>query len=499
MMKTLSSRRISSAIASRNASRTVSATMAVPWGISRQKSFAGSLNPAAGAGGGAVATRATGSAPLAGAGGARASSPSSAITAIGVLTATLSVPPGTRIFASVPSSTASTSIVALSVSISARTSPERTASPSFFSHFASLPCSIVGESAGMRMFVAIWCPCNGIARFFLCRLSQNAGPYLSRVRLRFARGKFRGLGDDRADRRIDLLEIVFAGLLARQQARADLFDRITLLAHFLHFVLRPVFRRIRHRMAAIAIGLHFEDHRAIACPAPFGGASGGGLHRAHIHAVDPFARNVEGLAAFGKIGQRRRPRDGRAHGVAVILDNIDDRQFPEFRHVETLVDLTLVRRAVAEISEASVAIAAITVGERQPAAERHLRPHDAMAPVKMLCLRKHVHGAALPFRGAAPPPGQFRHDGLGVHATSKHMAMIAVAGDGLVAFHRRHHDSGDDRLLTNVEMAKTADETHAIHLPRFFLEPADEEHVAKGGEFLFLAESGAVRARVLCF
>ena len=122
-----------------------------------------------------------------------------------------------------------------------------------------------------------------------------------------------------------------------------------------------------------------------------------------------------------------------------------------------------------------------------------------MAPVKMFCLRKHVHGAALPFRGAALAPGQFRHDGLGVHAASKHMAMIAVAGDGLIAFRRRHYDAGDDRLLTNVEMAKTADETHAIHLPGFFLEPADEQHVAKGGQFLFLAESGAVRARVLRF
>ena len=105
----------------------------------------------------------------------------------------------------------------------------------------------------------------------------------------------------------------------------------------------------------------------------------------------------------------------------------------------------------------------------------------------------------MPFEAPLPPPGQFGHDGFGVHAASEHMAMIAVAGDGLIAFRRRHYDAGDDRLLTNVEMAKTADQTHAIHLPRFFLEPADEEHVAKGGQFLFLAESGAVRARVLCF
>jgi hypothetical protein len=50
---------------------------------------------------------------------------------------------------SVPSSTASTSIVALSVSISAITSPDETFSPSFFAHFANLPSVIVGESAGI--------------------------------------------------------------------------------------------------------------------------------------------------------------------------------------------------------------------------------------------------------------------------------------------------------------------------------------------------------------
>mgnify|MGYP003694193903 CR=1 FL=1 len=50
---------------------------------------------------------------------AEASSPSPRIMAIGVLTATSLVPSGTRILPSVPSSTASTSMVALSVSISA--------------------------------------------------------------------------------------------------------------------------------------------------------------------------------------------------------------------------------------------------------------------------------------------------------------------------------------------------------------------------------------------
>src|SRR5262249_27215473 len=46
-------------------------------------------------------------------------------------------------------------MVALSVSISAITSPALTASPSFLSHLARLPFSIGGESAGMRMLIGM--------------------------------------------------------------------------------------------------------------------------------------------------------------------------------------------------------------------------------------------------------------------------------------------------------------------------------------------------------
>src|SRR5712671_6607190 len=86
------------------------------------------------------------------------SSPSAASTAIGALTATSAVPSGTRIFAITPSSIASYSMVALSVSISARMSPALTLSPSFLSHLAMLPFSMVGDSAGIRMLIGIDAP-----------------------------------------------------------------------------------------------------------------------------------------------------------------------------------------------------------------------------------------------------------------------------------------------------------------------------------------------------
>src|SRR5208283_133237 len=84
-----------------------------------------------------------------------ASSPSPAIKPMTLLTGTSAVPAGTTIFASTPSSMASTSMVALSVSISASTSPGLILSPSFFSQRERLPFSMVGESAGMRISIGM--------------------------------------------------------------------------------------------------------------------------------------------------------------------------------------------------------------------------------------------------------------------------------------------------------------------------------------------------------
>src|SRR5262245_9706738 len=83
------------------------------------------------------------------------SSPSSASTAMSALTGTSCVPSGTTILASVPSSIASYSIVALSVSISAITSPGLTLSPSFLNHLARLPFSMVGDSAGIKILTGM--------------------------------------------------------------------------------------------------------------------------------------------------------------------------------------------------------------------------------------------------------------------------------------------------------------------------------------------------------
>jgi hypothetical protein len=61
-------------------------------------------------------------------------------------------------------------MVALSVSISAMMSPGLIAWPSFTSHLASFPSSIVGESAGIKISVGIGV---GLSLAFPCELQRR--------------------------------------------------------------------------------------------------------------------------------------------------------------------------------------------------------------------------------------------------------------------------------------------------------------------------------------
>mmetsp|Transcript_18700 Transcript_18700/g.52003 ORF Transcript_18700/g.52003 Transcript_18700/m.52003 type:complete len:231 (-) Transcript_18700:137-829(-) len=80
---------------------------------------------------------------------AATSSSSSTVTKMGVPTGTSSAPASFRILAMYPSSCASKSIDALSVSILAKASPAMNSLPSSRYHSAKVPWSMVGESAGM--------------------------------------------------------------------------------------------------------------------------------------------------------------------------------------------------------------------------------------------------------------------------------------------------------------------------------------------------------------
>ena len=168
--------------------------------------------------------------------------------------------------------------------------------------------------------------------------------------------------------------------------------------------------------------------------------------KAYYHLV-LLARDRERGAALGEIRRRRRALGRRPHRILVVLDHEDDRQVPEFRHVERFVDLALVGGAIAEIGEGHPVVAEVLVGEGEARPDRHLRADDAVAAVEMLLFREHVHRAALALGIAALAARELGHDALGVHAAGQHVAVVAVAGDDAVAIARGGLHADDDGFL----------------------------------------------------
>ena len=70
------------------------------------------------------------------------------------------------------------------------------------------------------------------------------------------------------------------------------------------------------------------------------------------------------------------------------------------------------------------------------------------------------------------------------------MAVVAVAGNDLVARPQRHLHADNHCFLADIQVAETADQAHAVHLTGLLFEAADGQHGAIGGEFLLLAEIG---------
>src|SRR5262245_56678987 len=293
--------------------------------------------------------------------------------------------------------------------------------------------------------------------------------------------------DDLAYLRVDRLQLLLIHL-GREKPVTDLLDRILIMPDFLDLLAGAVFRGVGHRMAAVSVGLHLKNKGPLAFTAPGNRLVAGGLDGADIHAVDLLAGNVEGVAALGEIGLRRGTRHRGAHGVAVVLDYIDHRQLPELGHVETLIDLALVRSAIAEIGHADRVVTSVTIGEGKPGAERDLRADDAVTAVEVLLLAEHVHGAALALGVATLPAGQLGHHALGIHAAGEHMPVVPVACYDLVTLLQGHLHPDDDGLLADIEMAEAADRAHAIELAGLFLKAPDQQHVAERGKFLFPGE-----------
>src|SRR5690606_6115152 len=83
---------------------------------------------------------------------------------------------------------------------------------------------------------------------------------------------------------------------------------------------------------------------------------------------------------------------------------------------------------------------------------------------------------------------QLGHDTARGHVHRKHVSMIAVTRDHLVAFLDGHGHAGNDRFLSDIKVAEATNVTHAVELTRLLFEAANQEHVAVSLELLLFGK-----------
>jgi hypothetical protein len=164
-----------------------------------------------------------------------------------------------------------------------------------------------------------------------------------------------------------------------------------------------------------------------------------------IIAVDGDAAHAVRRGAIGDMGDGRAVLVARALRKAVILAKENDRQLPQRRHVERLVECPDVGSAVAEIAQRHAAIALQLRRQREAVGDRQTAPHHAGGHHDSGLRISDVHRAALALARAGCLAGI-----LGDHLPQRHalrqlVVHAAISRDQIIGrleihAHRRRQD-----------------------------------------------------------
>src|SRR4029079_19639879 len=170
---------------------------------------------------------------------------------------------------------------------------------------------------------------------------------LGRIRIGACLGEFQRIVDRPLRGLLDREQFGFGEAAMRDQLALEAANRI-LVAPGLDFLLAAIEVAIAFGVPAQPIGLAFEQGRAAAAAGeldrrPCRRDDGG-----QVVAVDGDSRHRVCRRPIGDVGHGHRARDIHRHPVLVVFANEHDRQPPDRRHIERLVEGALVGGAVAE-------------------------------------------------------------------------------------------------------------------------------------------------------
>jgi hypothetical protein len=237
-------------------------------------------------------------------------------------------------------------------------------------------------------------------------------------------------------------------------------------------------------VAAQAMGQTLEQHRPFARPHRGQKAAERLPDRAGVVSVDGLAVHHVGGDDVAD------PLDlgvGRAWGElseAVVLADEDQRQLPERRQVDRLVEITGLHRAVAEEDDGDDVAAADPIGKGGAERQRDVAADHAGGPHQPMLGVDDVHRAAEPVAEPLVAAHQLGQQTIEGGALGDRVSVRAVpAVDGIVGS-QLATDGSRHTLLSDAEMDQAVDLVSALKLPDPLFEEADPPHrgeQARGG------------------
>ena len=231
-------------------------------------------------------------------------------------------------------------------------------------------------------------------------------------------------------------------------------------------------------MATVAIGDGLDQHGALAARMRHR-RSQGLVHCHHILAVNAAAvPHAVGLRALVQQRLAGCFLNERAHAVAVVLDQPDDRQLPHGGEVERLVEIAVVGRAIAHKGEHHFVAAAVLRLQRDARGQRQMPADNGEAAPEVVFAAGQMHRTALAAADARALAHHLRHQGGGRDAARQRDAVITIGCDDVIALVDGGQRAHAHRLLAAVEMQVDAGD--ALLLVEFvtgFLEFANQHHL----------------------
>ena len=283
------------------------------------------------------------------------------------------------------------------------------------------------------------------------------------------------------------------------QPALENLNRVVALLVVLDLLLLPVAAgvlRVGDAVAVVAVSGNFQHRRLLLGMRAFDRGLHCGAHFVDVRAVALRPAYRKPLGTLGEAAfESGTPREARAHRVAVVFDDVDHRDVEERRHVQALVEATLVHRAVAHEAHRRALHSLVfqCVGEAE--AERRLPADDAVAAPVVFVRREEVHRAALALRAAGGLAKQFGHALVHGHSDCESMAVATVGGDDVIVVAHERYASYGHGFLAIVEMQEAAHFFLRVLPQRLALEAADAHHVGEEPQLSLGGKFGVDRSR----